>query len=134
MNKDYKDLFCRLVEAYEEWDEEIIKSLTTELKESGLKLRTEVSEDLIWEESQVDGFTKAPLVIQTYKVFLGNEEVFEGERHYGSEMIDTTHTGMGGRWDVLRVDDGGDGGVLELLENFGLGFEAPDVPAWKKNN
>lgn len=48
MNKDYKDLFCRLVEAYEEWDEEIIKSLTTELKESGLKLRTEVSEDLIW--------------------------------------------------------------------------------------
>ena len=92
MNKDYKDLFCRLVEAYEEWDEEIIKSLTTELKESGLKLRTEVSEDLIWEESQVDGFTEAPLVIQTYKVFLGNDEVFEGERHYGHEMIDPTHT------------------------------------------
>ena len=47
-------------------------------------------------------------------------------------MIDPTHTGMGGRWDVLRVDDGGDGGVLELLANFGLGVEAPDVPAWKK--
>jgi hypothetical protein len=132
MNKDFTDLFCRLVEAYEEVDKEKIRSLTTELKEYRLKLRTEVSEDLIWEESQVDGFTEAPLVIQTYKVFLGNDEVFKGERHYGSEMIDPTHTGMGGRWDVIRVDDGGYGGVFALLENFGLEVEAPEVPAWKK--
>jgi hypothetical protein len=47
-------------------------------------------------------------------------------------MIDPTHTGMGGRWDVIRVDDGGDGGVFALLENFELEVEAPEVPAWKK--
>jgi hypothetical protein len=58
-----------------------------------------------WEESVVEGFSEFPIVTQWFKVFLGDDLVYEGQRQFGSSFEDPTHTDLGGRWVAIRVDD-----------------------------
>ena len=128
---NFKETFKDLVSAYANWDEATQEILITKFKSSNILFRVEVNDDLQWDDSTVEGFSKAPTVIQTYKIFFGEELVFEGERWYGKELIDPTHTGLGGRWEVIRVDDGGSDPALEILEEFAMYVDEPNVPDWK---
>jgi len=129
--KRLKDIFGELVEAYENGDEQAIDLLTKQIKNSGKSLRLQVDDDLQWEESQVKGYEECPMVVQSITVFLGEEAVCEVERWFGSEMIDPTHTGLGGRWETICVDEGSHKGLIELLEDFGHCIDVPDVPEWR---
>ena len=129
--ENLKNLFGELVEAYNDADDEAKESLAKKIKDSGKSLRVVIDDELQWEESQVEGYDECPMVVQSITVFLGEESVCEVERWFGSEMIDPTHTGLGGRWETLRVDEGGHGGLIELLEDFGHSVDEPDVPEWR---
>ena len=128
--ENLKNIFGELVEAYQDEDD-AKESLSKKIKDSGKHLRVEVKDDLQWEESQVEGYEECPTVIQSIEVFLGDELVYEGERCFGSEKVDPTHTGLGGRWETIRVDEGGQDGIIELLEDFGHPVDEPDVPPWR---
>jgi hypothetical protein len=129
--KKFKDIFEKLVEAYVEWNETAKETLSQKIKESGKNLRITVDEDLQWEESQIEGYKEYPIVIQSIEVFLDDELVYECARWFGSEKLDSTHTGLGGRWVAIRVDEGGHDGIIELLEDFGHSVEEPYVPEWR---
>jgi hypothetical protein len=126
-----KEIVNSLVNAYEEEDEDALESLVQKIKDSGKIMRVEFDDDLQWEESQVEGYEAYPIVVQSITVFLGEESVYEFERWFGSEKVDPTHTGLAGRWVTILVDDSGDNGIIELLEDFGLSLDEPDVPPWK---
>ena len=129
--KNLKNIFKKLVDAYDNNDDAEQESLTKSIKNSGKQLRVVFDDDIQWEESQVEGYKEFPIVIQLIEVFLGDALVYKCERWFGSEKVDSGHTGLGGRWETIRVDEGGDGGIFELLENFGLSVDDPDVPGWK---
>ena len=101
------------------------------IKDKEKKIRVDVDDVLQWIESQVDGYLQCPVVIQTINIFIGKELVCKLKREYGSEYIDPTHTGLGGRWTTLRIDEGGGDAVLEILSDFGHTVEEPSVPPWK---
>jgi len=128
---NFKKTFKDLVSAFADWDETTQKKLIEKFRNSENTFRVEVEDDTQWDESTIEGFSEAPTVIQTYKIFFGNELVYEGERWYGKELIDPTHTGLGGRWEVIRVDEGGSDPALEILEEFDIYVDEPDVPNWK---
>jgi hypothetical protein len=71
------------------------------------------------------------MFVQSITVFLGEDLVFEMERWFGSEKVDSTHTGLGGRWQTIGVDEGGHAGLIELLEDFCHSVDEPDVPEWR---
>lgn len=129
--ENLKETFNSLVEAYEEMDDDAKGSLIQKIENSKKIMRVEFDDDLQWEESQVEGYEAYPIVVQSITVFLGEESVYEFERWFGSEKVDPTHTGLAGRWVTIRVDDDGDNGISELLEDFGLSLDEPDVPPWK---
>ena len=110
-----KNIFSELVEAYDDADDDAKESLAKKIKDSGKSLRVVIEDELQWEESQVEGYEECPMVVQSINVFLGEESVCEVKRWFGSEMVDPTHTGLGGRWEPIRVDDGGHEGLIELL-------------------
>lgn len=126
-----KQVFVDLVTAYDGGDDAIKESLIKKIRNSKKTFRAEVDADIQWDESQIEGFSEAPTVIQTYKIYLGNEIVYEGERWFGKEFVDPTHTGLGGRWEVIRVDERGDDSALEILEEFEIIIDEPNVPDWK---
>ena len=126
-----KQVFKDLVTAYDEWDDDAKESLLEKIRNSKKIFRVEANEDIQWDESQIEGFSEAPTVIQKYEIFLSNELVFEGERWFGKEIVDPTHSGLGGRWEVIRVDEGGGDSALEILEEFEIFVEEPNVPDWK---
>ena len=128
---NFKKTFNDLVTAYANWDETTQEKLIQQFKNSENIFRVEVEDDIQWDESTIEGFSEAPTVIQTYKIFFGNELVYEGERWYGKELIDPTHTGLGGRSEVIRVDEGGSDPALEILSEFKIFVDEPDVPDWK---
>lgn len=128
---NFKKTFNDLVIAYANWDEATQEKLLEKFKNSENIFRVEVEDDVQWDESTIEGFSEAPTVIQTYKIFFGNELVYEGERWYGKELIDPTHTGLGGRCEVIRVDEGGSDPALEILSEFKIFVDEPDVPDWK---
>jgi len=127
LKKSFKDL----VSAFANWDETTQEKLIEKFRNSENIFRVELEDDVQWDESTIEGFSEAPTVIQTYKIFFGNELVYEGERWYGKELIDPTHTGSGGRWEVIRVDEGGSDPALKILEEFEIYVDEPDVPNWK---
>ena len=126
--ENLKNLFGELVEAYNDADDEAKESLAKKIKDSGKSLRVVIYDELQWEESQVEGYDEFPMVVQSITVLLGEESVCVVERWFGSEMVDPTHTGLGGRWETLRVDEGGHEGLIELLDDFGHSIDEPDVP------
>jgi len=129
--ENLKNLFGELVEAYNDADDEAKESLAKKIKDSGKSLRVVIDDELQWEESQVEGYDEFPMVVQSITVFLGEEPVCVVERWFGSELVDPTHTGLGGRWETLRVDEGGHEGLIELLEDFGHSIGEPEVPEWR---
>ena len=129
--KNLKNTFGELVEAYDDTDDDAKESLTKKIKDSGKILRVVIDDELQWEESQVEGYEECPMVVQSITVFLGEESVCEVERWFGSEKVDSTHTGLGGRWQTIRVDEGGHEGLIELLEDCGHSVDEPDVPEWR---
>lgn len=129
--ENLKNTFVRLVEAYEDDDYETKESLVQAIKNSGKSFNIKFQDLLQWEESQVKGYQECPIVIQSIEVFLGDELVYECERWFGSELVDQTHTGLGGRWETIRIDDGGHEGLIELLNVLDHSLEAPNVPEWR---
>jgi hypothetical protein len=129
--ENLKNTFGELVEAYDDADDDAKESLAKKIKDCGKNLRVVIEDVLQWETSQVEGYEEYPMVVQSINVFLGEESVCEVERWFGSEMVDPTHTGLGGRWEAIRVDEGGHEGLIELLEDFGLAVDDPDVPGWR---
>ena len=129
--ENLKKIFGELVEAYDDDDEDAKESLSKKIKDSGKSLRVVIDDELQWEESQVEGYTECPMVVQSITVFLGEESVCEVERWFGSEKVDSTHTGLGGRWQTIRIDEGGHAGLIELLDELGHSIDEPDVPEWK---
>jgi hypothetical protein len=101
------------------------------LTKSGLAIRVEVSNELDWEESVSPEYQECPIVTQTFKVYLGDELLYKGQRMFGSELIDPTHTGLGGRWESIQVDMGDENRTIEALEDLGHEVEWPDVPEWR---
>jgi hypothetical protein len=131
LTQNLKNIFGELVEAYNDADDEAKESLAKKIKDSGKSLRVVIDDELQWEESQVEGYDECPMVVQSITVFLGEEPVCVVERWFGSELVDQTHTGLGGRWETLRVDESGHAGLIELLEDFGHSVDEPDVPEWR---
>ncbi len=129
--ENLKNTFGELVEAYDDDDGDAKELLAKKIRDSGGSMRVDIGDDLRWEESQVEGYEEWPVVVQSITVFLGEEPVYAVERWFGSEKVDPTHTGLAGRWVAIRVDEGGDNGIIELLEDFGLSVDEPDVPPWR---
>lgn len=125
---DPREDFRDLVVAYEADDESAVERLTERLRSSAQPLRLVLEEDASWEESVVDGYSEFPVVTQTFKVFLGDELLYEGERQFGSALEDPTHTGLGGRWVTIRVDDEEHVLAERALEHLGLEIEWPTAP------
>ena len=95
--ENLKNTFGELVEAYDDADDDAKESLAKKFKDSGESLRVVIDEELQWEESHVEGYEECPKVVQSITVFLGEVSVCVVERWFGSEMVDPTHTGLGGR-------------------------------------
>jgi len=131
VTENLKNIFGELVEAYNDADDEAKESLAKKIKHSGKSLHVVIDEELQWEESHVEWYEECPTVVQSITVFLGEESVCVVERWFGSEMVDPTHTGLGGRWETLRVDEGGHEGLIELLEDFCHSIDEPAVPEWR---
>jgi len=89
-----------------------------------------IDDELQWEDSQVKGYEACPLVVQSITVFFGEESVCEVERWFGSEKVDSTHTGLGGRWQKIRIDEGRHADIIELIEDFGHSVDESDVLEW----
>lgn len=128
---EYPKFFERLVNAYRHQDESEMQICKDLLGTSGKQLRVEILEDVEWEESVSDQYEECPLVTQIFKVYLGDELLYEGHRLFGSEIVDPTHTGLGGRWLPIQVDMGDEDAVVDALEDLGIEIESPDVPAWR---
>ena len=131
VTENLKNTFEELVEAYDVADDDAKESLAKKIKDSGRGFRVVVDNELQWEESLVEGYEESSMVVQSISVFLGEEAVCKVERWFGSEKADPTHTGLGGRWETIRVDEGGHEGLIELLEDFGHAVDDPDVPEWR---
>ena len=131
VTENLKNTFGEFVKAYDDADDDAKESLAKKIKDSGESLRVVIDEELQWEESHAEGYEECPMVVQSITVFLGEESVCVVKRWFGSEMVDPTHTGLGGRWETLRVDEGGNEGLIELLEDFGHSIDEPDVPEWR---
>ena len=129
--ENLKSTFGKLVKAYDDADDDAKESLAKKIKDSGKSLRVVIDDELQWEESQVEGYDECPMVVQSITVFLGEESVSEVERWFGSEKVDSTHTGLGGQWQTIRIDEDGHAGLIELLEDFGQSVDEPDVPEWR---
>jgi hypothetical protein len=128
---NYQDTFLKLVEAHDELDDDEFNACKEILESSGHLLRVEIDEDIEWEESSSDAYQECPLVTQTFSVFLGQEKIYEGQRIFGSELVDPTHTGTGGRWEAIQVDMGDEDTVCGALAELGHEVEWPEVPPWK---
>ena len=128
---NFQDVFLKLVHAHTELDDGEFATYREVLGTSGRLLRVEVDDELEWEESVSAEYEECPLVIQTFTVLLGEEEIYEGVRMFGSELVDPTHTGSGGRWEAIQVDEGDEDSVCSALEELGLEVDWPDVPAWR---
>jgi hypothetical protein len=129
--KNFQDIFLKLVDAHTELDDDEFATYKDVLETSGRLLRVEVDDELDWEESVSEDYEECPLVIQTFTVFLGEEKIYEGVRMFGSELVDPTHTGLGGRWEAIQVDGGDEDSVCSALEELGHEVDWPLVPAWR---
>jgi len=129
--ENLKNTFGELVGAYDDSDDDAKEPLAKKIKDSGKSLHVVIADELQWEESQVEGYEECPMVVQSITVFLGADSVCEVERWFGSEKIDSTHTGLSGRWQTIHVDEGGHAGLIELLEDFGHSVDEPYVPEWR---
>ena len=128
---NYTEVFERLVEAHYSVDDVEIQACKAIFTTSGRAIRVEVNDELEWEESVSPEYEECPVVTQTFKVYLGDELLHEGKRMFGSELIDPTHTGAGGRWESIQVDMGDETRTIEALVDLGHEIEWPDVPEWR---
>ena len=121
--------FITLVEFHDAGcgDEEAAQGIAARLSESRASFRVELEESTTWADGAGDGLCEYPTVSQCFKVFAGNEFVCEGWRNFGCEFEDSTHTGLGGRWDTIRIDDGRSAAEM-ALESIGIEIECPSVP------
>ena len=125
---DPRQDFLDLIEAYAADDTDSIHRISERLRASDPPLQLLLKEDTRWEESLVDGYSEFPAVTQTFRVMLGNVLVYEGERVFGSSLEDPTHTGHGGRWVAIRIDDEEHADAEAVLEELGLELDWPVVP------
>lgn len=125
--------FLQLVAAHEANNERAIVQISAYLRALDKPISVTVDEEVTWSESVNDETWEFPLVKQTFKVLQGNRTVYEGERQFGSEFQDPTHTGLGGSWVTIRVDNLEHVLAEKALESCDLKIEwPPSLPARKK--
>jgi hypothetical protein len=100
-----------------------------QLKQAGIAFSLAITETTDWEDSAVEGYSKAPTVKQDCKLAINNCIVAEWQRSYGSELVDYTHTGSGGNWTTLLLDIERQD-IEDMLEIIGICIIEPDVPQW----
>jgi len=127
-NASMRKVFADLVAAHEEYDEDAVGRLSNRLRTSGSPLRVVVEEATAWEESMVEGYAEFPVVTQTFKVFAGDELLYEGERQFGASLEDPTHTGAAAKWSTIRIDNEEHAAAEAALEELGLEFGWPSAP------
>ena len=127
-NSNLRKDFLDLIAAHEADDEDAIKRMSERMLRSEQPLRLLVEEDTSWEESAVEGFSEFPVVTQSFRVFNGDDLVYEGERQFGSSLEDPTHTGLGARWVTIRIDDEEHAAAERVLEDLGIEIEWPTAP------
>lgn len=130
MNKKLnpREGFLDLVRAHETEDEDAMQRIGEQLRSSGQPLRLVVEESTSWDESLVEGFSEFPVVTQSFKVYFGDDVLYEGVRSFGCSFEDPTHTGLGGEWVTIRIDDSEHAMAEQALEDLGLDLEWPTVP------
>jgi hypothetical protein len=131
MMSDYFDLrgeFSALLAAYDSDDDLAIEVIRNRILKTEKKISVTIDERTTWEESVVDGFKEFPVVCQRFRVLIGEELVYEGERLFGSSIEDPTHTGVGGRWAAIRIDKNEHRTAEQVIEDFGIEFKWPEVP------
>ena len=126
-----KDVFKRFVAACVEGDDLEAEACKKLLLRAGQSIKVETSDELEWEDCASSGYEECPLVTQIFKVYHGDELIYEGQRLFGSEPVDPTHTGLGGRWQTIQVDIGDENRTIDALEDLGLEVEWPAVPEWR---
>lgn len=120
--------FLQLVAAHEANDERAIDQISGYLRSLDRPISVIVEEDVTWLEAVDDENWEFPLVTQTFKVLHQDQVVYEGERQFGSEFEDPTHTGLGGRWVTIRADNCEHVAAERALESCGLEIEWPSAP------
>ncbi len=120
--------FSALLVAYDSDDDLAIEVIRNRILKTEKKMSLAIDESTTWEESVVDGFKEFPVVCQRFRVLIGEEVVYEGERLFGGSIEDPTHTGAGGRWTAIRIDENEHGTAERVIEDFGIEFKWPDVP------
>lgn len=130
-NGSLAEIFNKLVELYRQGNFSDGEQLIDRLKKSRKKIRIEVEEDIQWEPCYSSEFEECPTVTQTFQVYVGGKLAYEGERVFGSELEDPTHTGLGSEWATIRVDDGEERAIFEVLGRFGQEIDWPEAPPWR---
>ena len=128
---NFLEVFERLVAAHDSMDDDEVQACKDIFTASGRPIRVEVTDELEWEESVSPEYEECPVVTQTFKVYLGDQLLYEGQRMFGSELVDPTHTGSGGRWESIQVDMGDENLTIEALADLGHEIEWPAVPEWR---
>jgi len=127
-----KNSFLDLVAAYEADNNSAVAQISGQIRSLDKPVSVIVEEEVTWFEAVDDETWEFPLVLQTFKVLQGGQVVYEGERQFGSEFEDPTHTGLGGRWVTIRVDNYEHGVAERALESCGLEIEWPSTPPARK--
>jgi hypothetical protein len=120
--------FLDLIAAHLVDDEDAVIASSERLLALGEPVRLEIEEETAWEESAVDGYREFPVVTQRFKVLIADRLLYEGERLFGCSLEDPTHTGLGGRWVTIRIDDQTHRAAEMALESLGREIEWPSVP------
>lgn len=126
-----KDVFKRFVASCIDGDDLEAEACKKLLLTAGQLIKVETTDELEWEDCVSPGYEECPLVTQIFKVYHKDELIYEGQRLFGSEPVDPTHTGLGGRWQTIQVDMGDENRTIDALEDLGLEVEWPDVPEWR---
>lgn len=127
-DKNTHQLFNKLLEAYEEGEEDQYEELLQQLNDAGLEFAFDTIDTLSWMESEIEGFSEFPVVTQKVTLSLGGVAVKEWELEYGCEFVDYTHTGTQGQWAPLRIDEQENYALEEMLEGLDIEIPTPDVP------
>jgi len=127
-----KEKFTTLLGFFEAGDEDECQVYLDNQISSEIVISLVTSEDVAWVESAIEGYDEFPEVEQICEVKFDGVVVATFSRFYGAEMIDPTHTGLGGRWVGFRIDD--PYSIVEnLVEFLEIEIEEPDVPEPRKS-
>ena len=103
-----------LLDLYESGDVE-------DFEEQAKSVVIKTTNEIFWEDSELEGFLVFPVVVQNYEIGLHDAICDEGTREFG---IEDSLSG----WGSIRIDGGDDSSFKDILDALGLEIPWPDVP------